>query len=168
MRRLRICGGKIMAEKTRLDGKRILIVDDEADILSVLEELLDMCHVEKASTFEDAKEKLEMGNFDIAILDIMGVQGYDLLDVATRRKIMAVMLTAHAISPEHVEKSRKEGAAFFIPKEKVSDISVYLNDILEAREKGQSTWSRWFNRLADYFDEKFGPDWQEKHGIGVR
>jgi DNA-binding NtrC family response regulator len=157
-----------MAEKSRLDGKRILVVDDELDILNTVEELLSMCHITKALDFESAKGFLEGESFDIVILDIMGVRGYDLLEVATTRKITAVMLTAHAMSPEHVEKSQKEGAAFFIPKEKVSDIAVYLDDILEAQEKGQSTWSRWFNRMADYFEDKFGPDWQKKHGIGVR
>ena len=47
-------------------------------------------------------------------------------------------------------------------------IAVYLNDILEAQEKGQRTWSQWLNRMADYFEEKFGPDWQKEHGVGIR
>jgi DNA-binding NtrC family response regulator len=157
-----------MAEKNRLDGRKILIVDDEPDILDTLEELLPTCHITKALTFEKAKAFLETEPFDIVILDIMGVRGYDLLGIATARKITAAMLTANAMSPENVKKSQNEGAAFFIPKEKVSDITIYLNDILEAQERGQSTWSRWFNRMADYFEEKFGPDWQKKHGIGIR
>ncbi|MBL7101167.1 MAG: response regulator, partial [Desulfobacteraceae bacterium] len=45
-----------MSDSTLLDGKRILIVDDEADILDILEELLEMCDVVKASTFDEAKE----------------------------------------------------------------------------------------------------------------
>jgi len=160
--------GVVMTKMDRLTGKKILVVDDEPDILDTVAELLSMCRVTKALDFESAKDLLERESFDIVILDIMGVRGYDLLEVATAREITAVMLTANAMSPEHVEKSQKEGAAFFVPKEKVSDIAVYLNDILEAQEKGQSTWSRWLNRMADYFDEKFGPDWQKKHGVGVR
>ena len=157
-----------MAEKSRLDGKKILVVDDEPDVLNTVEELLSMSHITKALDFESARDFLEGESFDIVILDIMGVRGYDLLEIATARKTTAVMLTAHAMSPEHVEKSQKEGAAFFIPKEKISDIAVYLDDILEAQERGQNTWTRWFNRMADYFEDKFGPDWQKKHGIGVR
>lgn len=157
-----------MKENDLLTGKKILVVDDEPDILDTVEGLLSMCRITKALDFETAKDFLEGESFDIVILDIMGVRGYDLLEVATTRRITAVMLTANAMSPENVKRSQREGAAFFIPKEKVSDITVYLNDILEAQEKGQSTWSRWFNRMADYFEEKFGPDWQRKHGIGVR
>jgi DNA-binding NtrC family response regulator len=157
-----------MAEKSRLDGKKILVVDDEPDILDTVEELLPTCRITKALDFEGAKDFLETESFDIVILDIMGVQGYDLLEIATTKGVTPVMLTAHAMSPEHVEKSQKKGAAFFIPKEKVSDIAVYLDDILEAQEKGQSTWTRWFNRMADYFEDKFGSDWQKKHGIGIR
>lgn len=157
-----------MTKSNLLEGKKILIVDDEPDILDTVTELLSMCRVIKALDFETAKDLLEGESFDIVILDIMGVRGYDLLEVATTRKITAVMLTAHAMSPEHVEKSQKKGAAFFIPKEKISDIAIYLDDIFEAQEKGQSTWTRWFKRMADYFEEKFGPDWQKRHGIGVR
>lgn len=37
-----------------LEGKRILIVDDEPDILETLEELLDVCQTDSASSFESA------------------------------------------------------------------------------------------------------------------
>jgi DNA-binding NtrC family response regulator len=157
-----------MTERNLLEGKKILVVDDEVDILDTVGELLSMCSITKALDFETAKDFLEGESFDIVILDIMGVRGYDLLEIATARKMTAVMLTANAMSPENVEKSQKEGAAFFIPKEKISDIVLFLNDILDAQEKGQSTWTRWVNRMADYFEEKFGPDWQKKHGTAVR
>ena len=49
-----------MAGKNYLDGKRILIVDDEPDILETLEELLSMCEVVKASTFEEAEEQEDL------------------------------------------------------------------------------------------------------------
>ena len=145
-----------------LKFKEILIVDDEPDVLEALEELLPMCDVVKASSFEEAKDLLEAQYFDIAILDIMGVDGYQLLEIANKRKVMAVMLTAHALSPEDTAKSFKEGAAYFVPKEKMSEIVTYLNDILETKEQGKSFWSRWIDRFAVYYDEKFGPDWKNK------
>ena len=49
-----------MEKKNMLDGKRILIVDDEPDVLESLVELLSMCQVTKASTFDEAKEMLEI------------------------------------------------------------------------------------------------------------
>jgi len=151
-----------MAGKQLLDGKKILIVDDEPDVLDTLAELLPMCETEKALTFEKAKELLESRYFDMAILDIMGVDGYKLLEMANKKNVIAVMLTAHALSPEDTVKSYKEGAASYVPKEEISNIATFLNDILEAREKGKSFWWRWLDRLGDYYARKFGPDWQDK------
>ena len=86
-------------DKTLLDGKRILIVDDEPDVLATLEDLLSVCDVVKASNFLEAKNLLTTQYFDMAILDIMGVDGYKLLEIANKQKVIAVMLTAHAPSP---------------------------------------------------------------------
>ena len=144
-----------------LKYKRLLIVDDEPDVLETLEELLPMCDVVKASSFEEAKDLLEVQYFDIAVLDIMGVDGYSLLEIANKRKVIAVMLTAHALSPEETVKSFKEGAAYYVPKEKMSEITTYLNDILEAKEQGKNFWWRWLDRFALYYNAKFGPDWKD-------
>ena len=65
-----------MSDSKLLDGKKVLVVDDEPDILESLEELLDMCEVVTAFTFEQAKQLLESQDFHIAILDIMGIDGY--------------------------------------------------------------------------------------------
>ena len=142
-----------------LNNKKILIVDDEPDVLESLEELLNMCTITKAENFETAKALLADQKFDIAILDIMGVDGYALLDIATDKKILAVMLTAHALSPESIEKSYKGGAQYFIPKEEMAKIEIFLNDVFEARSKGENPWARWYSRLAAFCEKKFGEDW---------
>ncbi len=157
-----------MTTKSLLEGKKVLLVDDEPDVLEALADLLPMCDLVKASTFDEAKKLLETQPFDIAILDIMGVQGYVLLEISNEKKVIAVMLTAHAMTPDNVLKSYNEGAASFVPKEEMTNIAVFLNDILEAQEKGKSLWWRWYDRLADYFEKRFGPDWQKEHGFRVR
>ena len=151
-----------MPKIDRLDGKKILIVDDEPDVLETLEDLLMMCDVTTASSFEEAKLHLESNYFDLAILDIMGVGGYELLEIANRRKVSAVMLTAYALSPSDVAKSFKEGAASYVPKEEMVNITTFLNDILEAKEKGKNPWWRWYDRLAAYCEKKFGSDWEKE------
>ncbi len=152
-----------MTKKDLLNGKKILIVDDEPDVLAVLEELLTMCDVSKAMTFDEGKALLETQTFDLAILDIMGVKGYELLEVANQRKVIAVMLTAHALSPDSIVKSYKKGAAYFVPKEEMVRITTFLNDILDAKKKGKSTWLNWFEMLTDaYWEKRFGPDWKTK------
>ena len=145
-----------------LPNKRILIVDDEPDVLESLKELLPMCDVVEASNFEDGKQLLETEYFDMAILDIMGVDGYQLLEIATERKVIPVMLTAHALSVEDTKKSFKGGAASYVPKEEMVKIRVFLNDIMEAKEEGKNFWWRWLDRLGPFYGRTFGPDWKKK------
>ena len=145
-----------------LERKRVLIVDDEIDILETLEELLTMCKVSKAVNFEEAKELLETQYFDVAVLDIMGVEGYELLKIANDRNVIAVMLTAHALSPDNVVKSYEEGAASYLPKDEMESITTFLNDIFEAKEAGKSPWWRWYDRLGTFFEDRFGDEWEEK------
>ncbi|MBN1102492.1 MAG: response regulator, partial [Deltaproteobacteria bacterium] len=83
-----------------------------------------------------------------------------LLETANQREVIAVMLTAHALSPEDTLKSYNAGAAYFVPKEKMGDIVTYLNDVLEAKEKGKPFWWRWLDRFAAYYDKKFGERWR--------
>jgi len=148
--------------KSLLDGKRVLIVDDEPDVLATLEDLLSMCDLVKASNFLEAKDLLTTQYFDLAILDIMGVDGYKLLEIAVERKVIAVMLTAHALSPEDTVKSFKDGAASYVPKEEMENIVTYIKDIFEAKEEGKSFWWRWMGRFSDFYDRKFGLGWKEK------
>jgi DNA-binding NtrC family response regulator len=151
-----------MSKKTLLEGKRILIVDDEPHVLETLEELLSMCDVVTASNFEEAKSLLETQRFDMAILDIMGVDGFGLLEIANEREVIAVMLTAHGLSPENTIKAYQEGAASFVPKEEMADIAIFLNDVLEAKEGGKNFWWRWLNRFGSYYERRFGSEWRDK------
>ena len=131
-----------MEDYALLKGKRVLLVDDEADVLEALEELLSMCEVCKADSFEAARDYLQSRHFDLAVLDIMGVQGYELLDIAVNRNVTAVMLTAHAMRPENIVKSYTKGAASFFPKKQIVSITDFLNDILEAKKRGKNPWTR--------------------------
>ena len=150
-----------MTESDYLNGKRILIVDDEPDVLEALEELLSMCAITTASNKDDALRLMETESFDVCILDIMGVDGYTLLAAATKKGLLAVMLTANAFSLENTFKALKEGAASYLPKEKMANIDVFLRDVLEADEKGKNHWWRWFERLGSYYEKKFGPQWSK-------
>lgn len=154
--------------KTRklLKGKRVLIVDDEPDILDLLTELLSPCMIDRAPTFEGARELLETEDYDVVVLDIMGVKGFELLDIARQKNIPALMLTAHALDKESLKKSAEEGASYYVPKEEISKIDVFVADVIEARENNKNPWVRWYERLCGFFDNnmKFsGPNWREQH-----
>lgn len=151
-----------MDPKKTLRGKSVLIVDDEEDILEFLTEILDMCKVDRASTFEEAKKLLEYNFYHIAILDIMGVNGYELLEIANKRDVPALMLTAHALSKDNLKKSFEKGAAYYVPKDEMSRIDTFISDILEARDKKKNVWVKWYERMSSFCDRRFGPDWKDE------
>ena len=146
-----------------LKGKKILIVDDEPDVLETLGDLLDMCVIDFAPDFKTAERLLKEKSYDAAILDIMGVKGYDLLELAKARALPALMLTAHALSPDHLVKSIKGGAYSYIPKVEMIDIASYLEEVIQAKSKGDRKPTKWFRKLSPLFDKKFGSDWRTQH-----
>jgi DNA-binding NtrC family response regulator len=146
-----------------IQGKRLLIVDDEKDVLEVLVELLESCKVDTALSFQEGKKLLLENDYDMVILDIMGVQGFDLLKIAGERKIPAMMLTAHGLSEENLQKSVKEGAVYYAPKDEMKRIATFLADVLESIAKNKSPWERFVDRLGGFYDRRFGgTDWRKK------
>ena len=152
-----------MAESI-LNGKRILAVDDEPDVLAVLEEEVKdscpNCTIEKATTYEKADELLRANEYDVVILDIMGVRGFDLLETAVKRNFKVAMLTAHALSPEALKKSHDLGARAYLPKDKLGEIVPFLEDVLQYEYK--TGWKRLMAKLEGYFDKRFEQNWKER------
>jgi CheY-like chemotaxis protein len=147
---------------SRLQGKQILAVDDETDILETITDILDMAHVDTATDYESGSEKIERGGYDLAILDIMGVDGLRLLEEATEKNIPAVMLTAHAVNPDALMASIRKGAISYLPKEKLNELDLLLDELLGAQERGEPPWKLLFEKLGSFFDDRFGPGWKEK------
>lgn len=144
-------------------GKYVLAVDDEPDVLESLVELLDICKIDQASSFDEAKEMIEQNYYDVVILDIMGVDGYELLKIAKARKFPALMLTANALSSDSLKRSAEEGAAYFAPKDEMVNIKDFVADVIDAIDKKKNPWVKMFNRLGDFYDRRFsGPNWREK------
>jgi CheY-like chemotaxis protein len=149
--------------KSILNGKRILAVDDEPDILKILEEeILETCpecKLDNATAYETAVKMLESTNYDVIILDIMGVRGFDLLDLAVKKKFRAVMLTGHALSPEALKKSVELGARSYLPKEKLGEIVPFLEDVL--KYDYLPGWGRMMKTLDEYFNSRWGRAWEK-------
>jgi len=136
-----------------LDGKAILAVDDEADVLSTLKEEIvgaaPKCKFEKATTYEEAAQKLEAQPYDLVILDIMGVRGFDLLNLAVRKNLRVAMLTAHALTPEALKRSFEMKARAYLPKEKLGEVVPFLEDVL--KYEYLPGWKRLMKKLEKYF-----------------
>jgi DNA-binding response OmpR family regulator len=144
-----------MGDQTILEGKKLLLVDDEPDVVETLKDLLGMCVIDTAADFETGEKSLTSNKYDIAILDIMGVNGYKLLETAKENAIPALILTANALTADDFAKSLSQGAVAYIPKEKMIEIPVYLTDLLKSQE-GTEKPHRWFSRLESFFDKIFG------------
>ena len=152
-----------MSEKgSFLKDKHILAVDDEEDILETIVDILDESQIDTARDYQTASAKIEKGRYDLAILDIMGVNGLKLLEETVAREIPTVMLTAHAISPQTLMESIQKGAISYLPKESLVDLDDLLNDILAAYQRDEPPWKLLFEKLGDFFDKRFGAEWQEK------
>ena len=149
-----------MTTESTLKDKAVLIVDDEPDVLDAVAEELDMCIIHKAQDYKTALQYIASYTYDIVILDIMGVNGFELLKETVSRGFPAVMLTAHALTPEALKKSIKLGAVSFLPKDKIVELSSFLEDVVLG--EGKPVWHKVFDKLGGYFKKRFGPDWEEK------
>ena len=143
-----------------LDGKRMLAVDDEPDILDILREDLEKYGVslDTASSYEEGFQKMTSYTYDLVILDIMGVRGFDLLMFATSQNTPVVMLTAHALNPESLKKSIELGARAYVPKDEIDRIAPFVEDVLTLSY--QAAWKSLFERLGGFFGKRFGPQWR--------
>jgi DNA-binding NtrC family response regulator len=143
-----------------LKNKVILVVDDEPDVLDAIAEQLDMCRIYRAKDYEIAMQLLASFKFDIVILDIMGVRGFELLKKSVSKGFPTVMLTAHALTPDALKESMKLGAVSFLPKEMMAELDDYLADVVSNSRK--VVWKNLLDNLSEYFERQFGADWKEK------
>lgn len=148
-----------------LKGKRILAVGDEPDVLAVLEEEIlgscPRCRFDKATSYETALEKLNTQTYDLVVLDIMGVRGFDILDIAVKRKLPVAMLTAHALNPEALKQSFVMGARAYLPKEKLGEIVPFLEDIFSETDN-LSGWAKLLKKLEGYLNARWGEYWKKE------
>ncbi|MDA3789516.1 MAG: response regulator [Desulfobacula sp.] len=146
-----------------LKNKHILAVDDEWDVLETIQEILDEAKIDVAQDYETASEKILRTQYDLAILDIMGVNGIKLLEECVKRDIPAVMLTANSLNPDSLMQSIKKGAISYLSKEHLSELDLLINELLGAQNQGKPTWKLLFEKLGHVFNQRFGKDWKDEN-----
>jgi DNA-binding response OmpR family regulator len=137
-----------------LAGKKILAVDDEPDVCRFIGFELAECEVDPAHSAAEARRLFATKAYDVAILDIMGVDGFKLLDEFSA-KVPCVVLTARALSTKDLERAMAGRAALYLPKEELGRLDEYVASVLTAK---QPLWSWLFGRLD--FKRWFGPKWK--------
>jgi len=149
------------SDESLLKGKHILAVDDEEDILETIVDILDESVIDSARDYKSALKKIKKGKYDLVILDIMGVNGLQLLEKSVGRGFPTVILTAHAAKPETLMESIQKGAISYLPKVQLSELDDLLNTIFGALMRNEPTWELLIEKLWDYFNKLWGPGWQE-------
>ena len=114
-----------LASVSMLNGRRILIVDDDPDTLQMLSVMLEerQAEVQAASSTEEAMEMLEWYQPHVVVLDLAmpGEDGYSLIQRIRRheemvgRTIPAVALTAQ-VRVEDRARALSAGFNMFVPK----------------------------------------------------
>jgi DNA-binding response OmpR family regulator len=131
-----------MPEKAK---KTVLVVDDEADIRTVLRALLvaEGFNVETATNGEEALQMLKREKFDLLILDLLmpkmdGYQVVSNLSSEIGEKMPVIMLTARTTDRD-ILKGYSIGAAYYITKpfetKTVTNIVNYLIGDLTPEER---------------------------------
>jgi len=150
-----------MDDQTLLHGKKLLAVDDEADVLEIIKEEFSGSTVITAQEFSSALKLINEDVFDLVILDIMGVNGFELLKACRARHLPAAMLTSRAINVESINTAIREGAVSFLPKEELNRLPEIVAEILSELEQGRTHWAKLFERLGSYFKDKLGVSWED-------
>ncbi len=121
-----------------MDDTRILIIDDEKDLLDALSARLRARgnSVDVAESGEEALEMVEHENYDAVVLDL-AMPGIDGLETLKRIReinsdLQVVLLTGHATVQKGVE-AIKLGAVDLL--EKPTDFDVLLAKIVEASSR---------------------------------
>jgi DNA-binding response OmpR family regulator len=146
-----------------IKGKHILVVDDEWDIIETIQEILSEAKLDYAQDYKIASKKIRENQYDLAILDIMGVNGLKLLEECVEQSIPAIMLTANALNSDTLMQSIKKGAISYLSKEYLSEIDSLVNELLGAHNKGIPTWKLLFEKLGSRFDRSFKKGWKDDH-----
>jgi CheY-like chemotaxis protein len=128
---------------SELAGKRVLVVDDEIDIGRLVAFELTECQVDVALSFEEALERFAATKYDVVLLDIMGVDGYTLLE-RMAPSVPCIILTGRALSRADLMRAAAGRAVLFLPKDEVGRLEKYVAKAIGAKEP---LWSWLLERL---------------------
>ena len=132
-----------------MSTKNILIVDDEAEVLELLSELVERLGYNPiiASCGRDALEILDKTKIDVILSDLVmpEMDGIELLKRAKAQKgdIPFLVITGHPTIESAVETIKK-GAYDYLPKPfQMEDVGIKINRAIEKKGLGESLrWSK--------------------------
>ncbi len=122
-----------------MEGLRVLIVDDEEELVSALEERLNLRGFEAAGVTKGADALVYLDNTpcDVVLLDVKmpEIGGLEIIKRIKEKKpgLEVILLTGHG-SAQDVEKGMELGAFDYLMKP--VDIDVLVRTLLSAADRG--------------------------------
>jgi CheY-like chemotaxis protein len=98
-----------------MSGIRVLLVDDEVELITTLQERLELRNIvaEAVTTGHDALERIQQADFDVVVVDLKmpGLGGSDVVEVIRKRrpKTKVILITGHGARHEELEELMKNG-----------------------------------------------------------
>jgi CheY-like chemotaxis protein len=124
-------------KKNNPGEKRVLIVDEDPDILDFLagetRKICLSCQFEKADTFSQAVDSMFSGKYDLVILDFPGIRGPYLLNLALLREIPVVVLVSFNSFSIEANHLFQKGIKGLLPKKNLSEIGPVLENLLSPK-----------------------------------
>jgi DNA-binding NtrC family response regulator len=147
-----------------LKNKMILAVDDDPDVLIVLEEEIlaacPDCQFHGVATYQEAVERMASLTYDLVLLDIVGVRGFDLAKLAERRNFPVALLTIYPLTTQAIKNFFKIKAYAYLPKERMGEIVPFLEETL--RYQCLPGWKHLLGKVTGFLGNKIEIDWGKK------
>ncbi|MBN2059025.1 MAG: response regulator [Deltaproteobacteria bacterium] len=117
---------------------RVLLVDDEVELVSTLSERLSLrgIHSDWASSAEDAIQKLDKGQYDVAVLDVKipRTSGIELKKRMEEKHpgMRFIFITGHGSEQDFQAGSAEAGPEYYLVKPvNIEDLIKKMEDIME-------------------------------------
>jgi len=126
--------------ETDSNYKRVLIVDENSDLLDFLEEETRKTGLkyrfDNANTFSRAVDLMFSGAYDLVILDFPRIRAPYLLNLAFLREIPVVLLTSINLLSIEAYHLFEKGIKGLLPKEKIEEVVPILEKLFSNNRIG--------------------------------
>ncbi|RLF57873.1 MAG: response regulator, partial [Thermoplasmata archaeon] len=52
--------------------------------------------------------------------------------------------------------------AYYVPKDEIAKIDIFVADVLDAIDRNKNVFVKWYERLSNFCDKRFGPNWKDE------
>lgn len=123
-----------------MSAVRVLLVDDEEELVATIQERLEMrgIEAEAVTTGHDALERIQASPFDVVVVDLKmpGLAGLDIADVIRRRqpKTRVLLITGHGSGHGELDQLASRGYPILLKPFKIDRLIAMIHEALSNEE----------------------------------